>query len=53
MATARKETVTAFRVIEETVEWNASETAIIICDMWADHPCKLAGYASVHVWLLA
>jgi len=31
-----------FRVIEETVEWKASETAIIICDMWADHPCKLA-----------
>ena len=31
-----------FRVVEETVEWNASETAIIICDMWADHPCKLA-----------
>ncbi len=31
-----------FRLIEETVEWNASETAIIICDMWADHPCKLA-----------
>ena len=31
-----------FRAIEETVEWNASETAIIVCDMWADHPCKLA-----------
>jgi nicotinamidase-related amidase len=31
-----------FRMIEETVEWDASETAIIICDMWADHPCKLA-----------
>ncbi|MFP6766141.1 MAG: isochorismatase family protein [Planctomycetaceae bacterium] len=31
-----------FRLIEETVEWNASETAIIICDMWADHPCRLA-----------
>jgi nicotinamidase-related amidase len=31
-----------FRVIEETVTWNASETAIIICDMWADHPCKMA-----------
>ena len=31
-----------FRAIEETVEWNAYETAIIICDMWADHPCKLA-----------
>lgn len=30
------------RAIEETVEWEASETAIIICDMWADHPCQLA-----------
>lgn len=28
--------------IAETAEWNASETAIIICDMWADHPCKMA-----------
>ncbi len=31
-----------FRLIEETVEWRASDTAIIICDMWTDHPCKLA-----------
>ena len=31
-----------FRVIHETVEWNASETAIIVCDMWADHPCEIA-----------
>lgn len=31
-----------FRVIHETVPWKASETAIIICDMWADHPCKMA-----------
>ena len=31
-----------FRVIEETVTWQASETAIIICDMWADHPCQMA-----------
>lgn len=31
-----------FRVVEETVTWNASETAIIICDMWSDHPCKMA-----------
>jgi len=31
-----------FRVIEETVTWEASETAIIICDMWSDHPCKMA-----------
>ena len=29
-------------VIEETVRWRASETAIIICDMWTDHPCKMA-----------
>jgi nicotinamidase-related amidase len=31
-----------FRLIEDSVEWAASETAIIICDMWADHPCQLA-----------
>ena len=27
---------------EGTFEWNASDTAIIICDMWKEHPCKLA-----------
>lgn len=27
---------------ERTVEWQAAETAIIICDMWDDHFCKLA-----------
>lgn len=32
----------AVQVIDETAEWNASETAIIVCDMWADHPCKMA-----------
>jgi nicotinamidase-related amidase len=31
-----------FRLIEESVQWDASETAVIICDMWADHPCKMA-----------
>lgn len=31
-----------FRVIEETVEWKASETAIILCDMWTDLACKFA-----------
>lgn len=31
-----------FRVIEETVEWKASETAIIICDMWTDMACRFA-----------
>ena len=38
----REESGGAFRVINETVPWKASETAIIICDMWADHPCKMA-----------
>lgn len=31
-----------FEVVEEATKWRASETAIIICDMWSDHPCKLA-----------
>ncbi|MAG93525.1 MAG: protein-signal peptide and transmembrane prediction [Planctomycetaceae bacterium] len=28
--------------IVEELNWQVSETAIIICDMWADHPCQLA-----------
>lgn len=31
-----------YRVIEEQVTWRASETAIIICDMWSEHPCAMA-----------
>ena len=31
-----------FKVRERHVEWKVSETAIIICDMWDDHYCKLA-----------
>lgn len=31
-----------FKLSERTVEWEASETAIIICDMWDDHYCKSA-----------
>jgi nicotinamidase-related amidase len=30
------------KVSERTVEWQAAETAIVICDMWDDHHCKLA-----------
>jgi nicotinamidase-related amidase len=30
------------KVVERQVEWKVSETAIIICDMWDDHYCKLA-----------
>lgn len=31
-----------FRVSEREVEWQVAETAIIICDMWDDHPCQMA-----------
>lgn len=29
-------------VTERAVDWNVSETAIIVCDMWDDHHCKIA-----------
>jgi len=29
-----------FRVVNSQLEWKASETAIIICDMWNRHWCK-------------
>lgn len=32
----------SFIRINEIQEWNADETAIIICDMWDDHWCKSA-----------
>ena len=28
--------------IRKTLDWKVSETAIVICDMWADHPCHQA-----------
>ena len=31
-----------FDVVDETVEWKADETAVIICDMWNQHWCKSA-----------
>jgi nicotinamidase-related amidase len=30
------------RVVERQVEWEAAKTAIIICDMWDGHYCRLA-----------
>lgn len=27
---------------ERTVEWQAADTAIIVCDMWDDHYCRMA-----------
>ena len=32
----------AYEPVVNEVAWNTSETAIIICDMWSDHPCKMA-----------
>ena len=29
-----------FKVVGSRLEWNASETAVIICDMWDRHWCK-------------
>lgn len=31
-----------WQVVEKTADWKVSETAVIICDMWDDHYCKLA-----------
>lgn len=31
-----------YEVVEEIRAWQVSKTAIIICDMWDDHYCKLA-----------
>lgn len=31
-----------YKTIEREVEWQASETAIIICDMWNNHYCQSA-----------
>lgn len=30
------------KTAERTADWKVSETAIIVCDMWDDHHCKLA-----------
>jgi nicotinamidase-related amidase len=30
------------KVSERTLDWDVRETAIIVCDMWDDHHCKLA-----------
>ncbi len=32
------------KVVERTTEWNVAETAIIVCDMWDDHHCKMAAH---------
>lgn len=32
----------ASKVVERSADWNVAETAIIVCDMWDDHHCKIA-----------
>lgn len=31
-----------FREVTETAQWDAKQTAIVICDMWNDHYCRNA-----------
>lgn len=38
----RKAADDEIEVVRATERWKAAETAIIICDMWADHPCEMA-----------
>jgi nicotinamidase-related amidase len=33
-----------FESVERDLDWQAAETAIIVCDMWEDHPCKMAAH---------
>jgi nicotinamidase-related amidase len=45
----REQTETAsksgqFETRVRVADWNVAETAIIVCDMWEDHPCKMAAH---------
>jgi len=41
----RRKAATGPVIVEENVgRWKSSATAIIICDMWADHPCAMAAH---------
>ena len=33
-----------FKVVEHPLDWKVAETAIIICDMWEDHPCQMSAH---------
>jgi nicotinamidase-related amidase len=33
-----------FRMVEHDIDWKVAETAIIICDMWEDHPCQMSAH---------
>lgn len=38
-----------FRLVEEVAEWEATQTAIIIIDMWNNHTCKSAAQRVVEM----
>ena len=38
----RDEPAAGLKVIERSVDWQVAETAIIVCDMWDNHHCKIA-----------
>src|SRR5262249_3766477 len=38
----REEPKGRVKVVERTLDWEVKETAIIVCDMWDDHHCKIA-----------
>jgi nicotinamidase-related amidase len=35
---------TRWEVTHRVAEWKASETAIIVCDMWEDHTCRMSAH---------
>jgi nicotinamidase-related amidase len=39
---SRSEDHGSFKVVDRKANWEAKETALIICDMWDDHWCKSA-----------
>lgn len=38
----REESKGKIKPVERTVDWEVAQTAIIVCDMWDDHHCKIA-----------
>ena len=31
-----------YETVVDELQWDVARTAIVICDMWADHPCRMA-----------
>ncbi len=41
-ARSRTETAEQFQPVEQTLDWDAHKTALVICDMWDTHTCPNA-----------